>query len=494
MIEIVVPADKFPGLASDGTKTFAGILQTYFSKKDCMGRNVGISCDWDDKYAAQFSRNYIRRILPVIVRLLGLQKPMHEYRAEDFDLILEELKRIHHYADSTLEEYRRLLLKVYKAGVLHKEYPDNIMWDIPDEENEEEDQETNRVRVLTKLRKSFSVSEDLHILQWFSSLKPETAQGEELGLALMYFLGLRDNESCGASFGDFRVMKNHSDMAVFKMGNTTSLGSNLLKPGGKTSNAPRQLPIAMFLYHFIEARKKIVKNEIDAGRITLTKEVDCIDKLPVVCKGRNFSRRAHTADLSIAGRTLFEKMGISKSELQWLYDTVWSEDFKDSIIDEKDPTPYMFRRNTVTRMYHLGFEWKDIQYWIAHDIESVEEMRNYYSDEETLYELGKAYEKHPIFEILSTMREEASESLSKTPTNGHYYQLQAGRTSIVDIEAREPNMPITVSAKSKKPFSVVKTTKEVHDLPNKLVPIENLLRKVYWEMYCKEKQKKFSKF
>jgi hypothetical protein len=490
MIDIIIPADKFPGLASDGTKTFAGVLQSYFSKRNWLGKNIGISSDWDDKYAAQYSRDYLRRLLPVIVSLYGLQKPMHEYCAEDFERILEELKRRHHYADSTIEKYRRLLLKVYKAGVANKDYPDNIMWDIPDEENGEGDQEVNRIRVLTKLRKSFSVQEDLRMLQWFSSLKPETVQGVELGLALMYFLGLRDNESCGASFGDFRAMKNHSDMAVFIMGNTTSLGSNLLKPSGKTSNAPRQLPISMFIYELIEARKKVVQNEIDAGRIALTKEMDSIDKFPIVCKGSDFSCRAHTADLSVAGRTLFENVGISKSELQWLYDTLWSEDFQDSIIDEKDPTPYLCRRNTVTRMYHLGFEWKDIQYWIAHDIESVEEMRNYYSDEETLYELGKAYEKHPIFEILTAMREEASEALNEIPTDGHYYQLQAGRTSIVEVEAREPNVPVIVSAKSEQPFSVIETTKEAYDLPDRLVPIENLLRKVYWKMYRRTKNKK----
>ena len=34
MIEIIVSGDKFPGLAFDGTKTYAGVLQSYFTKKD----------------------------------------------------------------------------------------------------------------------------------------------------------------------------------------------------------------------------------------------------------------------------------------------------------------------------------------------------------------------------------------------------------------------------------------------------------------------------
>lgn len=481
MIEIIIPTNKFPTLAQDGTKTYAGILQSYFTKKDIMGRNVGISRDWDDKYAAQISRDYIRRILPIITQLFGEQKPMHEYREEDFEAVLDELNRVHHYADSSMQRYRRNLWSVYKMGVLQQEYPDNIKWDI--QEADEKDQEQNRAHTLTKLRKSFSIQEDLRMLQWFCSLDPKTASGEEIGLALMYFLGVRDNEACGASYGDFRLMKDHPDMAIFIMGNTTSLRSNLLKPGGKTSNAPRQLPVFLYLYQFIEARRTMVQSEIDAGRISFSQNIETLDKLPVVCKGNDYFRRAETRDLSIAGHPLFSKVGIGESELKWLWDTLMSEDFKDNIIEEKNPTPYLLRRNTVTRLYHLGFEWETIQYWIAHDIESVQLKRNFFSDEETLYELGKAYECHPIFMILAEMLGSTSICVNSIPTNADRYKLQAGRTTVIDIEAREPNTPVFVTAKSGKPFSVVQTTREATDIPDSLASIDHLLRNAYWEAY-----------
>ena len=147
MIEIIIPADKFPGLAYDGTKTYAGVLQSYFTVKDLLGRNVGMSRDWDDEYAAQISRDYIRRILPTINQLFGPQKPMHEYRAEDFEAVLDELNRVHHYADSSMQRYRRNLWGVYKMGVLHQEYPDNIMWDIQEEDQDAESQEQSAAPV-----------------------------------------------------------------------------------------------------------------------------------------------------------------------------------------------------------------------------------------------------------------------------------------------------------------------------------------------------------
>lgn len=483
MVNITIPADKFPGLAYDGTKTFAGVLQSNFTAKDIMGRNIGISKNWNDQYAAQIARDYTKRILPTISLLFGNQKPMHEYREEDFNAILNELTRVHHYEDSSIQRYHRHLWCVYKSGVQQNEYPDNIMWDIPEEEENEENQEQTRQKTLTRIRKSFSIHEDILMLKWFYSLDPATATGEEIGLGMMYFLGVRDNEACGASFGDFKIMHNHPDMAIFTIGNTTSIGSHSLKPGGKSSNAPRQLPLHTYLYNFIMKRKEHVQNQIAHGHISLPQGIESIDMLPVVCRKTNYTHRAETHDLSAFGRILFPQIGITESELKWLLDILMSEDFRDTFIDEKDPTPYLLRRNVVTRQYHLGFSWEDIQYWIAHDIESVHVMRNFYSDEETLYELGKAYEQHPIFAILSAITAPAKTSAGNPPLHAHTIHLQANETKLIHVDAREPNTPVFITAHSDSPFPLVMTATEKIDLPNSLVSVLGSLSKAYWRVY-----------
>lgn len=484
MITANVPADKYPALAYDGSLTFAGIVQKYFSILDATGQNIGISQEWKDVYAKQYLSHYIKRILPVIDQLYGNQKPMHEYRRQDIEAIMAGLVKKHHYAESTADTYRRLILRAYNTGVAHNAYPDNVLWDVPEEENGE-DEEQSRIHVLTKLRKSFSIAEDLRVLRWFCSLDPETATGEEIGLAIMYFLGVRDNEACGASFGNFRLMQDHPDMAVFIMGNTTSIGSNILKASGKTSNAPRQLPLCIPLFRFLKARKEFVQRKIREGTISLPEGINSVDMLPAVCRGHQYTWRADTQYISKAGRKLFKEIGITDSEIKWLYDVLMSEDFQDKVIEEKEPTPYLFRRNVATRQYHLGFSPEDIQYWIAHDIESVYIKRNFYADEENLYELGKAYERHPIFAILEDMLSGQPSAHGDLPGGAVCFEIPADKSMIVEVEAREPNMPVYISVKSKAPFSLVQTVKDFPKAPESAVSIEHSLQSAYWKAYRK---------
>ena len=187
MITINIPADKYPTLAKDGTLTFAGVIQKFFTVRDETGQNVGFSHTWKDEYAKQYSNHYVRRILPVVVQLFGNEMPMHEYRRDHIEAILAELLKKMNYADSSMDLYRRLILRAYNTGVARNEYPDGVLWDIPDEEEDGGTEEQNRVRTLTKLRKSFSITEELRMLRWFCSLDPETATGEEIALAMMYF-------------------------------------------------------------------------------------------------------------------------------------------------------------------------------------------------------------------------------------------------------------------------------------------------------------------
>lgn len=482
MITAAIPASLYPGLAHDGGFTFAGVLQSYFTIKDVTGQNVGISRRWNDNTAAQYLRDYTERILPTISRLLGAQKPMHEYLESDFEAVLSDLKSQYHYAESSIMHYRHLLWSVYSMGVSQNLYDDNIYWDISEDEDDAEKKELNRAHSLTRIRKSLSISEDIRMLLWYSSLDPRTATGEDLGLALMYFLGLRGNEACGASFGDIRLMSNHQDMAVFTMGNTTNIASNILKASGKTGNAPRQLPLCKYVYHFLQKRKEWIQGELDAGRIILPQNIDSIDKLPIACKGSDITKRSETSNLSKSGRALFQKIGISKSELAVLHRVLLSVDFQDTVIDEKEPTTYLLRRNTATRHYHLGFDWEVIQYWIAHDIESPLLKRDFFSDEETLHELGKKYEQHPIFHILAILNGESSLKTVRSPYIASY-SLDASRPQIIDIEANEPNQPVFISLNSESAFSVVQTEKESSNSTSSLITVGHLLHKAYLQAF-----------
>lgn len=481
LITANISSTLFPGLAHDGTMTFAGVLQSYFTIRDATGQNVGISRPWSDTTATNYLRDYTERVLPTINKLFGSQKPMHSYLEQDFLDVLSVLNEEHDYAKSTTDHYRKLLWDVYSKGVEQNHYPDNIYWDELEDGKNPEEQEQHRARTLTRNRKSLGIPEELRMLSWFSSLDPKTARGEDIGLALMFFEGVRDNEACGASFGDFRLMNNHPDMAIFVIGNTTGINTNEKKPGGKSENAPRQLPLFMAIYQFLEKRKAWIQEEIDNGRLTLPQEVHSVDELSPACRGKNVLCGATTSDLSRAARHLFEKIGISKSEIAMLHRILLSAEFRDTEIVERNPTAYLLRRNVATRQYTLGFEWENIQYWIAHSIESVMLKRNFFADEERLYEIGKAYESHPLFAILSDMMNAGTQQAEEIP--GESCVLRENVTYLVDIKANEPNNPIHVAVTSNKPFSIKRVDKDISDPPVREVSMLQKLNYAYWNKY-----------
>lgn len=481
MIFPIITSAKYPGLAYDGTLTFAGVLQNYYSIKDFTDQNTGISSGWNNDTPLRRLSDYTNRILPTINRLFGPEKPMHEYVSSDFEAILDALERRFHYAQATVEHYRRLLMRVYKMGVAQGLYPDNIFWETAEDEDDPNKSEQLRAKALTRTRKSFSVQEEIRLLLWFTSLDPTNADGESLGLMLMFFLGIRDNEACGTSFGNIQLMPHHSDMALLTIGNTTGIGTNRLKAGGKSGNAPRQLALYKPIYQFLQARREWIEGEIDAGRIMLPPDIDSVDLLPIVCKGKHISERAMTADLSKAGRILFQNIGIEKSELAELQRILLSADFKEAVIDEKNPTTYLFRRNTATRLYHTGLDWETIQYWIAHDIESPSLRRNFFSDEEILYELGKQYHQHPLFLLFEEIMTRPSPIPNGVPIASEYYHLDGGNIQIIEIEANEPNTPIIITATSNSRFSITQTEKESSVPSGSLVSIAHPLQNAYQE-------------
>lgn len=428
---------EYPEFGFDGKLTIYGILRKYFTIHDELGHNIGLSRKWNPNTTAQYARDYMDRLLPIMAQLFGREKPMHTYSADDFEAILNRLRNTYHYAERTMSHYRFLLWSAYKIGFENSLYSDNIFWgELIDPEDDPEKYEQHRAKALTRIRKSFSVHEDIRIMKWFSSLDPISACGTDVALACMYFLGCRNNEACGADFSAFHLLDSHPDTAVFDMLQTTSENSNRLKPSGKTKNAPRTLPVPPPLYNFILKRKTWLEQQVNVGNIILPEGVETVDQLPVACIENQYTKRAQSADLSRAGRVLFDSIGIQKSELAILQEIMFSQEFQETQIEEKDPTTYLFRRNVATRLYHLGFPWTSIQYWIAHEIEDAVIARNHFSDEDTLHELSNQYMQHPIFHIFDHARMMA---ISGGRTS---FCIAPDDTFFVQVTALEPNQPL----------------------------------------------------
>lgn len=428
---------EYPEFGFDGKLTIYGILRKYFTIHDELGHNVGLSRKWNPNTSAQYARDYMDRLLPIMAQLFGREKPMHTYSADDFETVLNHLRNTYHYAERTMSHYRFLLWSAYKIGFENSLYSDNIFWgELIDPEDDPEKYEQHRAKALTRIRKSFSVHEDICLMKWFSQLDPIAASGTDVALACMYFLGCRNNETCGADFSAFHLLDSHRETAVFDMLKTTSENSSRLKPSGKTKNAPRTLPVPPPLYNFILKRKTWLEQQVTAGNILLPEGVETVDQLPVACVENHYTKRAQTADLSRAGRVLFDSIGIQKSELAILQEIMFSQEFRETQIEEKDPTTYLFRRNVATRLYHLGFPWTSIQYWIAHEIEDPVIARNHFADEDTLHELSNQYLQHPVFHIFNREKMPAARGEQTS------FCIAQDETFFVRVTAKEPNQPL----------------------------------------------------
>ena len=236
----------------------------------------------------------------------------------------------------------------------------------------------------------------------------------------MYVLGVRNNEACGFQFKNIHPLPGYPDIYVADIVQTTQIGSNELKAGGKTSNAPRTLIVPRKLFEFIQKRKIYIIKEHPEWNV---------DELPIVCHNRQFDKRAAASELTAYGRELLQEIGISKSEMAVLTDIITSTEFQDEIYDEKSVTTYLFRRNTATRLYTAGLSLEDIQYWMGHEIDDVSIQRNFYADPERLAEIARKIERHPVYKRLAGKELETLKENARISQDGEY---------ILNLEINEP--------------------------------------------------------
>lgn len=387
---------RFPDQGYDGKETFAAVLRTHFPRWVNEGKAAGLSRAWSASTSVTYRSHYVERLLP----LLPVNKPLHEYTEEDFNKVLDDLQKRYPLADDTLEHYRHLLWIVYEAGVEDGLYPDQIFWGAvydPSEHTEAENEE-HRVRILIRLRKSLSKRENLAFMQYILALDPETASGEELGLAIMYLYGARNNEACGLDFKHIYQLSKYEGLTFLDLIQSTTINSNRVKAGGKTRNAPRTLIGMAPIIRLLAKRRAVIEEKIARGEFQLPLECQGdVGNLPIVCRGTSFGVRCTSGDLSLAGRKLFEKIGIRKSDLAEIHQILRRKHFEDDEIQEKEPTTYLLRRNDATILHALGFSDSDIQYYLGHNVEDPDTERSHYTNKDKLRELAEKLRWHPIY-------------------------------------------------------------------------------------------------
>lgn len=480
-LEIIEP--NYPDEAYDGSLTFTGVLRSYVNQYDAKGKNIGISRHWNEATKNTYIRDYNIRLFPLMDR----NKPINDYIAEDFDDIIERLKIRQHYSETTINHYRHLIWVVCEAGYKHGHCGD-ILWGTCYSLSTEKQDEKTKIQAMVMLKKSLTIQEEIKIFQKLMK-DPIGISGEEVGLLIMFFTGVRNNEACGINYGDIKPMVEHPDSKCLWVYKTTQLDSNQLKASGKTRNADRILPILTNLGEFLMHRMCYLEELIFKG--TLKLEGSFADKsvsdLPVVCKGSQYTKRCSARDLTSTGRELLKEITFCGKEMAVLDDILHSKDFNTEGIQEKDPTTYLFRRNAGTHFYTLGFSMAEIQYYIGQAVEDIYENRNSFANEEKLYALKILLDKHPfnfIFDVEEKMKGPSDIHMAPyqqnvSDTNYRIVAEDDNARYLFSMVARESREPITVSIKSSNLVDITLNTNAKPVEKNRTVNIHELLYNEY---------------
>ena len=443
-----IPAMIAPGrnsIAYDSSLTFAGVLRAYFEEIEAdTGKNVGISQNWHAQSTIENDvSDYNNRILPALDKLGIVDLPLAEYTKDDFDAYMSVVDQWD-YKDSTKAHYRHLFKVVYDAGVTHDLYPDMLFLDNTTDDSVSEEAKS---AALFRIRKSFSKDEVLKLLKWAMGLDPVMAAGEDIGLLNMFFHAPRGNESCGVNYGNIHELSGYEHINIMDISESTEINSNETKASGKTSNSPRFIPILPFFYDFLMKRKAAIQAKIESGEIILPPDIKGIAEVPIVCKGTNYTERVGSKALTIAGRKLFEKIGIGKSELAQLYKILMEEEFRSLELDEREPTTYLFRRNAATNYYLLGYTLPEIQYLIGHEIDDPNIKRGDFADPDKLNSLGVRMLDHPFNALLGY----TNDKTAKIKDDNCFFEEELLEEVSVEISTEEDEAVYLLEVKMREP-------------------------------------------
>lgn len=363
--------------------TFAGALE------DCY---VDVSFDWNNTTRKQRNRYYENTILPALKNHDTML--IKDYTVKDFDDAIQSITEKgyvlkgeqRYYSDSTLNTFRNMIYRViYYSSVMG--YCNNIFWGTYYELDLPSSQEAINEHIY--LKKSLEVDQDKRMFK--ELFKSEELSGEEVGLSLMYSLGLRNAEAAGLNYGDIIPLQGHKDIHVARIYKTTIPFTNKLQSSGKTLNSGRIIPVPNILFNMLQKRKKyIIEFYLAQG-----KEIN-IDDLPIACRDMNYEERCSADDITDAAKKVFHNIGITSKQLAYI-DAALRDNKLREVIREKDPTAYLLRRNYATYLYILQFNISEIQYLMGHDIENEYETRNDYNDPDRIFIMCEKIKKRPLF-------------------------------------------------------------------------------------------------
>lgn len=389
---------------------------------------------WKEETMESYLKKYVKYIFPLLN-----EKPLKDYRKEEFEDVLVKIrKRLR--AEGLKYDDDNMYLFAYKLCIVTKAASELKNVKIPDElwgwrykshktSNKEEQAKTELVR----LRKSLKIEEEIYIAERL--LKDPAEEGEYIGLALMYCLGLRNNEACAAHFIDIhRLGENRYCIYIYMSSEKDTRES---KKGTKTANGVRIIPIPSKLVWLLDERKKYIKEKLGLTEAE-------VKQLTIACKGKDFKCQCKPSELSSYGTQLFRDASVNEQILMFIDEEIERARSEEPGAVEKDPTAYLFRRNFGTHIFVLGLDSSEIQYIMGHSIEDINESRRFFSNDDRLIRIAEKMEKRPIVNEIIQEKYYVE--------NGHGY-FQNVTNAVIRIKKNTKSEVINITSKQREPYS-----------------------------------------
>ena len=425
------------------------LLEIYYDVK----RDMEDYFRWQDKTKTAYQSNYEK-----LGEYLN-KKPFLDYSLEDFETALTAIKEEgyyidnktvkHSYSEDTIKTFYSNLRSLYKYLVFIGACKSSLFWGTKERINREWKEEDRYSHENVKLQKSLKPLAEKSIFE--GVMRNPEQEGEYFGVALMFGLGLRNAEACGARFADIVKMSGQDDFYALRVTNTVQ--NKQLQTGGKTKNAFRLIPIPDTLKEFLERRKEFILNSDAYAEYCAENKGFNINSLTIACRGNDFKTICTTSDLSRAGKELLERAKVEEDVLKFIDDFL----YKDDDIVEKEATAYLFRRNFATMLQILDLTQNEIEYIMGHKIESNIESRNYYSNYNKLYPIKQKMDNRPLFSTRysSDIVKEVSAGTELSFDNPYKQTIKINPgfgpgTAILNVSSAAPGEELKVSIKSSK--------------------------------------------
>lgn len=371
----------------NGKYTFVGVMRAYIDD---------VTKRWNPNTQQKYFKEYNELLFP----RLDNNKAIDEYTKDEFMTIVDdmckEFKRTSKIMviPSRKEHYRRLISVVTEVSAEKLNYIDQFAKNKPTNPKLESEEEISKRHA--KARRSLTVTEELEIYERIIENKAKEP-GEKIGLAIMYSIGLRNEEACGLNYGDIITMERPKKFDAACVVSSTKGGSDERQAGGKTLNAPRIIPLPDALAELLRQRREYLEKLYSQGMLSCV-GVNCkykkIDELPIACKGNDYGSRCCSNDLTKAAKSFFDEIKLNEDLMKEIEEEIsqrWVGDF-----DEKDPTAYLLRRNFGGHLVKLGFNDEEIHYLMGHKNEGTGDIKSRYTNPDTLYKIYEKLSLHPI--------------------------------------------------------------------------------------------------